>query len=116
MPAVGAALTSTGGTVRTYINVPVASGTAFSITVNFTQTSTLTATVGKIALVGSDGNVLAVADAGNAAAAAGSTITYSGAAGHTLTGVKIFYSRENDTSKAGAASGGVNLTQIVRVQ
>ncbi|GAB4062007.1 hypothetical protein GCM10028811_28550 [Uliginosibacterium sediminicola] len=109
---------TTAGTVRTYIAVPVTSGTAFTVTVSYKQTSG-TATLGKVALVGSDNIVLVAKDAGistTAASANGDTISYSGVAGHTQTHVKIFYSRENDISNGGNASGGINITQIQRVQ
>lgn len=103
--------------MRTYIAIPVTTSTAFTITVSYKQTSSLTGTVGKVALVGSDGIVLAEKDAGSGTAAAtGDTITYTSAAGHALTSVWIFYGRENDTSKSGAASGGVSITEIDRVQ
>jgi hypothetical protein len=93
--------------VRTYIAIPVSSGTAFSLSLSYKQTSS-TATAGKIAFVGSNGIVLAEqnADIGQA----GSTLTYNASVGHALTYVKIIYGRE------GISSGGANIWQIVRTQ
>lgn len=107
IPAVGADLPTN---VRTFIAIPVTSGAAFTITLNYKQTST-SATAGKIALVGSDGKVLAVKDAHkDTAAATGDTLTLSVPAGHTQTFVKVIYGRE------GVTSGGVNITSMQRVQ
>ncbi|GAB2877001.1 hypothetical protein GCM10027046_01020 [Uliginosibacterium flavum] len=119
MGAVGSLVTAgaTVGTVRTYMAIPVTAGTAFTVTVAYKQTSS-TATLGKVALLGSDDMVLVAKEAGiSTAAATGDTITYSGVAGHAYTSVKLFYGRENDISgTAGKASGGINITEIVRVQ
>jgi archaellum component FlaF (FlaF/FlaG flagellin family) len=107
IPVVGSDLPTN---VRTYIAIPVTSGTAFTITLNYKQTST-TAATGKIALVGSDGKVLAVKDAHkDTAAATGDTLTVTVPAGHTQTSVKIIYGRE------AATGGGVNITSMQRVQ
>jgi len=107
MPAVGESLAN----VRTYFSIPVEAGKAFTVTVNFRQTGS-GASAAKIALAGNDGVVLAVADATFAVAGGvnGSTITYTADASHQLTSVRIFYGRE------GLATGGVNITQIERVQ
>jgi hypothetical protein len=106
MPEVGSDVTS----VRTYISIPVESDKAFTITLNYKQTSA-TATAGKVALVGSDNKVLIVKDASNATtAASGDSLSLTVPAGHTYTSVKIFYGRE------GITSGGVNITSLVRVQ
>lgn len=108
MPAVGESLSNN---VRTYIAIPVETGKAFTITVNFKQTGT-GATAAKIALAGSDNVVLAVTDASYAMAGgdSGSSITYTANAAHQLTAVKLLYGRE------GLSTGGVNITQIDRVQ
>lgn len=108
MPAVGEALPNN---VRTYIAIPVATGKAFTITINFKQTGSA-ATAAKIALAGSDNLVLAIADATYAIAGgdAGSSITVSGDASHQLTSIKFLYGRE------GLSTGGVNITQIDRLQ
>ena len=107
LPAVGATVNSAGGNVRSYLAVPVTSGTAFTLSVTYKQTSA-GQTLGKVALIGSD-NVILAAQAADYAQA-GSTITYSGLAGHSLTSVRIFYSRD------GAGGGGMNISQIVRTQ
>lgn len=104
IPAVGADLPTN---VRTYIAIPVTTGTEVTISVNYKQTST-TATAGKLALVGSDGKVLAVKDV--FAATAGDSIAVTVPAGHSLTAVKIIYGREN------TSGGGVNITSMQRVQ
>jgi hypothetical protein len=107
IPAVAADLPTN---VRTFISIPVTSGAAFTITLNYKQTST-SATAGKMALVGSDGKVLAVKDAHkDTAAATGDTLTLTVPAGHTQTFVKVIYGRE------GITSGGVNITSMQRVQ
>jgi hypothetical protein len=96
--------------VRTYISIPVETNKAFTITLNYKQTSA-TATVGKIALVGSDNKVLVVKDASNTSAAAtGDSLTLSVPEGHNYTAIKIFYGRE------GITSGGVNITSMSRAQ
>lgn len=107
MPAVGESVAS----VRTYIAIPVEAGKAFTVTINFKQTGS-GATAAKVALVGSNDLVLADADATFTTAGGndGSSITYTGDASHQLTSVKFFYGRE------GLSTGGVNITQIERVQ
>lgn len=105
MPNVGESLPLN---VRTYIAIPVEAGKALNITVNYRQTSG-TATAGKVALVGSDGVILASKDASSAAASEGESITLSLDASHSQTSVKIIYGRENTTS------GGVNITEITRL-
>jgi len=111
LPAVNTAVDMT--TVRTYLGIPVTKGVATTITVSYKQTSTLEATIGKTALIGDDNIVYAAKDAGYVAST-GDSITFALQAGHALNEVRFFYSRENDTSKAGSASGGVNITDIVR--
>lgn len=108
MPAAGEVLSNN---VRTYIAIPVETGKAFTITVNFKQTGS-GATAAKVALAGSDNVVLAVADASYATAGgdAGSSITYTANDTHQLTAVKLLYGRE------GLSTGGVNITQIDRDQ
>ncbi|MDO6386266.1 hypothetical protein [Uliginosibacterium sp. 31-12] len=106
LPAVGGDL-NTNGNVRTYIAIPVTAGKAFTVTVNYKQTST-TATAGKIALAGSDNKLLVAKDC--FASGTVDSITYSGAANHAYTHIKIFYGRE------GASGGGVNITSMQRVQ
>lgn len=106
MPAVGGDLVS----LRTYIAIPVTSGAAFTININYKQTSA-SGTAGKVALAGSDNKVLVVKDASiSTAAATGDTISLSVPAGHNYTSVKIIYGRE------GISSGGVNIIAMERVQ
>ncbi|OZY87562.1 hypothetical protein CBP51_11500 [Cellvibrio mixtus] len=111
MPAVGDDIPSTA-TVRTYISIPVEAGKAFTIKVNFKQTGS-GATAAKVALIGgATVKVLAVADASFAAAGGdtGSSITLSLDATHSLTEVRFIYGRE------GISTGGVNITDIERIQ
>lgn len=108
MPAVGGDIDTTK--LRTYIAVPVTAGTAFTITVDYKQTGS-GATAAKVALVGSDNKVLAAKDASfGSAAGTGDSITISVPAGHAYTSIKILYGRE------GITTGGVNITNIQRVQ
>ncbi|WP_062058040.1 pectate lyase family protein [Cellvibrio sp. OA-2007] len=107
MPAVGASVTN----VRTFVSIPVEAGKAFTVTATFRQTGS-GATAAKVAFVGSNDVVLAVADAayGVAGGAEGSSITFTADASHQLTSVKFFYGRE------GLATGGVNILAMTRQQ
>ncbi|MDF3013346.1 MAG: hypothetical protein K0Q78_1550, partial [Cellvibrio sp.] len=107
IPAVGEDLPAN---VRTYIAVPVEAGKALSLRINYRQTGSATATAGKIALVGSDGKVLAFKDASYANASGGDSITLALDASHTQTAVKIIYGRET------LATGGINILGMVREQ
>lgn len=107
IPAVGEDLPVN---VRTYIAMPVEAGKALSVTIDYRQTGANTVTAGKIALVGSDGKVLAVKDASYASASAGDSITLTLDASHTQTAIKIIYGREN------LSSGGINILEMERVQ
>ena len=107
IPAVGEDLPAN---VRTYIAVPVEAGKALSLTISYRQTGSATATAGKIALVGSDGKVLAFKDASYANASGGDSITLALDASHTQTAVKIIYGRET------LATGGINILSIAREQ
>lgn len=107
MPAVAGDVDTTK--VRTYIAVPVTAGTAFTITMDYKQTGS-GATAAKVALMGSDNKVLVAKDASFSAAGTGDTITLSVPAGHAYTSIKILYGRE------GITTGGINITNIQRVQ
>lgn len=110
IPAAGEALPTN---VRAYFGVPVATGSVFTISMTYRQTSG-TATAGKLALVcNTDGKVLAVADASTTAGAydADKVLTYTApAASHGCTVIRAIYGRET------LSTGGVNIKQIVRTQ
>lgn len=100
-------LTSVGASaptnIRNYIGVPVSSGQAFTLEVTYRQTGSPTA--GKIALISNSGIVLHAVDA--FANTEPATLSFTQAAGHSLSEVRILYSRENTTT------GGLDLNGIV---
>ncbi|MBE8717813.1 hypothetical protein C4F51_11520 [Cellvibrio sp. KB43] len=104
MPNVGESLPPN---VRTYIAIPVEAGKALNITIKYSQTGS-GATAGKIALVGSDGTVLAAKDASFAVASEGDSISLDLDATHSQSAIKIIYGRE------GLSTGGINIQEISR--
>ncbi|MEC5384720.1 hypothetical protein VVD49_03240 [Uliginosibacterium sp. H3] len=96
---------TTLGNMRTWLGVPVTAGRAFTVSVTFKPTN---ATAGQVALLGSNNTILAMVNTGTAQAE--QTLSYSGAASHAFTNVRVFYSRE------GVSSGGINISAISRVQ
>ena len=89
--------------LRAYVGFPVDAGRAVTLDVAYTQTGA--ATNGKIVLIGSDNKVLAAVAA---PADASGTISYSAPAGHSLTHIKVAYSREGDST------GGVNIGPVTK--
>lgn len=110
IPAVGDDAPSN---VRAYIAIAVEAGKAVTLSVDFKQTGS-TATAGTVAFIGgaTPGKILSVGDASFAAAGgdAGSSMTLTLDATHSLTEVRFIYGRE------GLSTGGVNITQIERIQ
>lgn len=100
-PAVGASAPA----LRAYVGVPVEAGRAFSISLDWQQSATDGVTSGSIMLIGSDNRVLEVVEALSGTGSIG----YSADAGHTLSQVKIAYSR------GGASSGGVHINNLLRI-
>lgn len=100
-PAVGASAPA----LRAYVGVPVEAGRAFSISLDWQQSATDGVTSGSIMLIGSDNRVLEVVEALSGTGSIG----YSADAGHTLSQVKIAYSR------GGVSSGGVHVDNLVRI-
>lgn len=89
--------------LRAYVGFPIDAGRAVTLDVAYTQTGA--ATNGKIVLVGSDNKVLAAVAT---PADATGTISYSAPAGHSLTHIKVVYSREGD------GTGGVNIGPVTK--
>lgn len=100
-PAVGA----TAPALRAYVGVPVETGRAFSINLEWQQSATDGVDSGSIMLIGSDNKVLEVV----AALSGMGSIGYSANAGHTLSQIKIAYSR------GGVSTGGVHIDNLVRI-
>ena len=91
--------------LRAFLGVPIDAGR--SVTLEFTfQQSSGSAVAGKVMLIGSDNKLLAVMDANNGTDP--QTITYSAPEGHTLSHVKVAYSREGDST------GGAHINGIVK--
>jgi pectate lyase len=99
-PVVGA----TAPALRAYVGVPVEIGRAFSIDLEWQQSAADGVTSGSIMLIGSDNKVLEVVEALGGTGSIG----YSADAGHTLSQIKIAYSR------GGVSSGGVHIDNLVR--
>ena len=89
--------------LRAFVGVPVDSGRAFTLTVNYQQSSS-SVTSGKIVLIGSDNKVLGSKDA----LSGSDVITFSADSDHTLSHVKIVYSRE------GASGGGIHIGDVIK--
>lgn len=90
--------------LRAYVGIPVDSGRAFTLSLDYQQSSGSGADSGKIVLIGSDNKVLAVKDA----LSGSDSITFEAGADHTLSHVKIAYSRE------GAGGGGIHINNVVK--
>lgn len=90
--------------LRAYVGIPVDPGRAFTLSLDYQQSSGSGADSGKIVLIGSDNKVLAVKDA----LSGSDSITFEAGADHTLSHVKIAYSRE------GAGGGGVHINNVVK--
>lgn len=97
-------LGETAPELRAYVGVPIDSGKAVTLTVSYQQSSGGGADSGKIVLIGSDNTVLAQQDA----LSGSGTISYTAANGHSLSHIKIAYSRE------GAGGGGMHIGEIVK--
>ena len=99
VPAIGEAAPA----LRAYIGIPVDSGREVTLSITYKQTSSSVAN-GKIVLIGSDNTILATKDA------LGGTevLEYIAPEGHTLTHIKIIYSRE------GAGGGGIDIGPVTK--
>ena len=96
-PAVGEAAPA----LRAYIGFPIDIGREVTLTVNYQQSSGGVAS-GKIVLIGSDNTILAQQDA----LCGTDTISYTAPDGHSLTHIKVVYSRE------GAGGGGIHIGTV----
>lgn len=91
--------------LRAYVGFPVDAGRGFTLNINYQQSSSGGAASGKIVLIGSDGKVLASKDA----LSGSDVISYTAEAGHSLTHVKVAYSRE------GADGGGIHIGDVEKI-
>lgn len=91
--------------LRAYVGFPVDAGRGFTLNINYQQSSSGGVASGKIVLIGSDGRVLAFKDA----LSGSDVISYTAEAGHSLTHVKVAYSRE------GADGGGIHIGEVEKI-
>jgi hypothetical protein len=113
LPADGQTLDPSTHTPRMYIGVPVTPGAAVSLAVKWKHT-TASATYGRIALIDQNGVVLK-SDAANTGATG--TLTLDLVAGHSVSEVRILFSRENggvSGTFGGTFAGGLDVEEIVR--
>lgn len=96
--------------LRNYVGVFVTPGEAVTVSFTWKQTSS-SVSPSKVGLI-DDANTLLVAE--DAIDGATGTITISLPASHTSSEVRFFYSRENNTSNGGSATGGIDLSEITR--
>lgn len=97
--------------LRNYVGVFVTPGEAVTVSFTWKQTSG-TVDPSKIGLI-DDTNTLLQQE--NAINGADGVISVSLPASHTSSEVRFFYSRENNTSNNGNATGGIDLTAISRL-
>lgn len=97
--------------LRNYVGVFVTPGEAVTVSFTWKQT-TGTVDPSKIGLI-DDTNTLLQQE--NAINGADGVISVSLPASHTSSEVRFFYSRENNTSNGGSATGGIDLTAISRL-
>ncbi len=97
--------------LRNYVGVFVTPGEAVTVSFTWKQTSD-TVDPSKVGLI-DDTNTLLQQE--NAISGADGVISVSLPASHTSSEVRFFYSRENNTSNSGNATGGIDLTAISRV-
>ncbi|HTF83253.1 MAG TPA: fibronectin type III domain-containing protein [Cellvibrio sp.] len=98
VPAIGEAAPE----LRAYIGFPIDIGREVTLTVNYQQSSGGGVASGKIVLIGSDNTILAQQDA----LSGSDTISYTAPDGHSLTHIKVVYSRE------GAGGGGIHIGTV----
>ncbi|HSC66167.1 MAG TPA: fibronectin type III domain-containing protein [Cellvibrio sp.] len=104
LPADGQTLDPVTHIPRMYIGIPVTSGTAVSLAIKWKHTNT--ANYGRMALIDQNGVVLKSVAANTGAT---DTLTLDLTAGHSVSEVRILFSREN-----GGTSGGLDIEEIVR--
>jgi hypothetical protein len=97
--------------LRNYVGVFVTPGEAVTVSFTWKQT-TGTVDPSKVGLI-DDTNTLLQQE--NAINGADGVISISLPASHTSSEVRFFYSRENNTSNDGSATGGIDLTAISRL-
>lgn len=97
--------------LRNYVGVFVTPGAAVTVSFTWKQTSG-TVDPSKVGLI-DDTNTLLQQE--NAISGADGVISVSLPASHTSSEVRFFYSRENNTSNGGSATGGIDLTAISRL-
>lgn len=100
VPAVGEAAPE----LRAYVGFPIDEGRGVTLTVNYQQSSGGGADSGKIVLIGSDNTILASKDA----LSGSDVITYTAEEGHSLSHIKVAYSRE------GAGGGGIHIGDVIK--
>lgn len=105
LPADGEILESTTHTPRMYIGVPVTPSAAVSLAIKWKHTSAA-ATYGRLALIDQNGVVLKSVAANTGAT---DTLSLDLAAGHSVSEVRVLFSREN-----GGSSGGLDIEEVVR--
>lgn len=112
LPADGQTLDPATHTPRMYVGVPVTPAVAASLAIKWKHT-TASVTYGRIALVDQNGVVLTSAAANSGAT---DTLTLDLTAGHSVSEVRILFSRENGGGTVPTTfGGGVDIEQIVRI-
>lgn len=111
LPADGQTLDPSSHTPRMYIGVPVSPAVAVSLAIKWKHT-TGSATYGRMALIDQNGLVLKSVAANSGAT---DTLTLDLGAGHSVSEVRILFSRENGGGTVPSTfSGGLDIEEIVR--